>query len=83
MATIQDELQLTSTDATEVHLPIAGTGSRSYAFLIDWHIRVLLALAWLIGTIALFGLMEGRGFWDKLFDDAGSLAFYVIVLPRL
>ncbi len=81
MATIQDELQLTSTDATEVNLPIAGTGGRSYAFLIDWHIRIILALAWLIGTAALFGLMEGRGFWDDLFDSVGSLVFYVVVLP--
>ena len=81
MATIQDELQLTSTDATEVNLPIAGTGGRSYAFLIDWHIRIILALAWLIGTAALFGLMEGRGIWDDLFDSVGSLVFYVVVLP--
>jgi len=81
MATIQDELLLTSTDATEVNLPIAGIGSRSYAFLIDWHIRIILALAWLIGMAALFGLMEGRGFWDKLFDNVGSLVFYVIILP--
>lgn len=81
MATIQDELQLTSTDATEVNLPIAGTGSRSYAFLIDWHIRFVLALAWLIGMAALFGLLQGQGFWDGLFDRAGSLAFYVVILP--
>jgi len=81
MATIQDQLLLTSTDATEVNLPIAGIGSRSYAFLIDWHIRVILALAWLVGMAALFGLVEGRGFWDKLFDNAGSLIFYIIILP--
>jgi uncharacterized RDD family membrane protein YckC len=81
MATIQDELQLTSTDATEVNLSIAGTGSRSYAFLIDWHIRILVALAWLIGMAVLFGMMKGQGFWDKLFDNVGSFAFYVIILP--
>lgn len=81
MATFQDELQLTSTDATEVNLPIAGIGSRSYAFLIDWHIRIILALAWLIGMAALFGLMEGQGFWKRLFENAGSVAFYVVILP--
>jgi uncharacterized RDD family membrane protein YckC len=32
----------------DVSLPIAGPGSRSYAFIIDWHIRVLIALAWFV-----------------------------------
>lgn len=81
MATIQDELQLTSTDATQLNLPIAGTGARSYAFLIDWHIRIIVALAWLIGMAGLFGLMDGRGFWDEIFDSVGSLIFYVVILP--
>ena len=81
MATIQDELQLTSTDATEVNLPIAGTGSRSYAFLIDWHIRIVLAFAWLIGTAALFGLMGAQDFWKEVFNDLGGLVFYIVVLP--
>ena len=34
----------------DVALDIAGVGSRSYAFIIDWHIRLLLALAWLCGA---------------------------------
>ena len=29
-------------------LRIAGPGARAYAFIIDWHIRLLLALAWLV-----------------------------------
>jgi uncharacterized RDD family membrane protein YckC len=81
MATIQEELHLTSADATEVNLPIAGIGSRSYAFLIDWHIRVIVALAWLIGAAAMLGLMGGQGFWDEIFDSVGTLAFYVVILP--
>jgi uncharacterized RDD family membrane protein YckC len=81
MARIQEELQLTSTDATEVNLPIAGTGSRSYAFLIDWHIRIILALAWLIGMAAFFGLTEGQGLWDEIFDSVGSFVFYIVILP--
>ncbi len=81
MATIQDELQLTSTDATEVNLTIAGTGGRCYAFLIDWHIRIILALAWLIGMAALLGLMDGRAFVDEVFDGIGSFVFYVVILP--
>lgn len=35
-------------------LPIAGLGGRSYAFLIDWHIRAIAGLAWyLAGAWAL------------------------------
>lgn len=82
MATIQDELRLTSTDATAVNLPIAGMGSRSFAFLIDWHIRFLLALAWLLATPALFGV-TGEGFWDNFFDGPGSVVFYVVVVPPI
>jgi uncharacterized RDD family membrane protein YckC len=81
MARIQDALQLTSTDATEVNLPIAGTGSRSFAFLIDWHIRIILALAWLIGTAVLLGLLGGEGVSDNAFDGIGSFVFYVVILP--
>ena len=80
MATIQDELRLTSTDATSVNLPIAGLGSRSFAFLIDWHIRLILALAWLIGIPALFGV-AGDGFWDEFSESPGSVIFYVIIVP--
>lgn len=81
MATIQEELRLTSADATEINLPIAGLGSRSYAFLIDWHIRLILALAWLVGAAAMLGLMGAEGFWDEMFDSVGTFAFYVIILP--
>jgi uncharacterized RDD family membrane protein YckC len=29
-------------------LQVAGPGTRAYAFIIDWHIRLLVALAWLL-----------------------------------
>ena len=32
-------------------MALAGPGSRSYAFLIDWHIRVLAALLWIFVAI--------------------------------
>jgi hypothetical protein len=36
----------------DVELPLAGPGGRSYAFIIDWHIRLLVALFWmLIATV--------------------------------
>ena len=31
-------------------LPVAGLGGRSYAFLIDWHIRAIAGLAWYLAS---------------------------------
>ena len=50
----------------DVSLPIAGPGSRSYAFVIDWHIRLVLALAWFVAAMSLefgglrFPMEDGR-----------------------
>ena len=41
-----DTLIVSSPTGVDVELAIAGPGSRAYAFLIDWHIRILLALTW-------------------------------------
>jgi uncharacterized RDD family membrane protein YckC len=40
------ELTVGSATGIDVSLPVAGAGARAYAFLIDWCIRVLIALAW-------------------------------------
>jgi len=40
------ELTVASATGIDVSLPVAGAGARAYAFLIDWCIRLLLALAW-------------------------------------
>jgi uncharacterized RDD family membrane protein YckC len=44
----REQLQITGLTGVEVTLDIAGPGSRSYAFVIDWHIRLLFALAWFV-----------------------------------
>lgn len=41
-----DSLVVRSPTGVDVELAIAGPGSRAYAFIIDWHIRLLLALTW-------------------------------------
>ena len=42
-------------------LTLAGPGTRSYAFIIDWHIRLLLALAWvLLGLLIRLLVPSGR-----------------------
>jgi uncharacterized RDD family membrane protein YckC len=46
-----DTLVVTSPTGVDVELAIAGPGSRAYAFLIDWHIRLLVAIAWFAAAI--------------------------------
>lgn len=43
-----DQLIVQSVTGVDLTLKIAGPGTRSYAFVIDWHIRVLIAGAWLL-----------------------------------
>jgi len=40
------DLRIESVTGVDVTLPIAGLGGRSYAFIIDWHIRLIGGLAW-------------------------------------
>src|SRR5215471_11039544 len=49
-------VRIPSVTGVDVELKIAGPGGRSYAFVIDWHIRFLAAAAWfIVGTIAYAG----------------------------
>ncbi len=48
-----------SNTGIDVSLPVAGPGVRSYAFLVDWLVRVILALAWYVAGATLYnGAME-------------------------
>jgi uncharacterized RDD family membrane protein YckC len=72
------QVTLQSITGVDVELRIAGAGSRSYAFVIDWHIRLVLALAWLVvgsflylGRVALLqaggsGMDQGYVLWVLL-----------------
>jgi len=77
------QVTLQSITGVDVELRIAGAGSRSYAFIIDWHIRFVLALAWLMvasllyaGKVALFA-GSGRS-WDQGYFLAVLLPMAVI-----
>jgi uncharacterized RDD family membrane protein YckC len=49
-----DKVTVQSVTGVDLKLAIAGPGTRSYAFVIDWHIRLLLACAWLlVATVVL------------------------------
>lgn len=60
----------------DVALDIAGVGSRSYAFVIDWNIRLLLALGWFCGAWLVI-----RGWRVALpSTDAAPRSFWAIAL---
>ena len=48
------DLAVDSVTGIDVSLPVAGPGARSYAFLVDWHIRVILGLAWFVAGALLY-----------------------------
>lgn len=47
-------LSVDSVTGIDVSLPLAGPGARSFAFIIDWHIRFVLALAWYVLMTVLY-----------------------------
>jgi uncharacterized RDD family membrane protein YckC len=76
----QEQYIIGSATGVDVTLKLAGAGSRSYAFLIDWHIRLLLSLAWFVcaALLARGTLRMGPG------TPQASSAFYAVaVLPAL
>lgn len=71
-----DRLHVASATGVDLALRVAGLGGRSYAFVIDWHIRVVAAIAWLgVGNLLLFGDLLPRG--------GGGAVLYGVLLPAL
>lgn len=83
------ELAIDSVTGVDVALPIVGAGGRSYAFIIDWHIRFVVALAWwLVATYLLTGGVgtsgaDGVAGGDGDGDSGFGFYFLVAVLPAL
>lgn len=61
-----EELNIRGLTGVDITLRVAGPGTRAYAFIIDWHIRVLVALAWVLAGL-LIGLIVGPKFKTTLF----------------
>lgn len=73
-----ETLNIDSADALSLELEIAGPGARSHAFIIDWHVRLLLAMLWLMGAgWLILGSLQNWG------DQLGSAqsAGYLVFLP--
>ncbi len=90
---MEEQLKLHTAGAAEFSLAIAGVGSRSYAFIIDWHIRFILALAWVLIVALVVSMMspEARffeGFFSALWKHPkitwiGAALIYLAYHPLL
>jgi len=80
-----EELNIRGLTGVDMTLRVAGPGTRAYAFIIDWHIRLLVALAWVL-TGLVVGLIVGGDFKKDalpLFFIAPALAVYFLYHPVL
>jgi uncharacterized RDD family membrane protein YckC len=76
-----DELVIDSATGVAVALPVAGPGGRALAFVLDWHIRLAIALAW-YGSGALLHSTLARGAPSLAVPfDPGPTWFLAVVLP--
>jgi uncharacterized RDD family membrane protein YckC len=68
-------LVVDSATGVDLALPVAGPGARCYAFLIDWHIRMILFTAWYASAALIY---NGRwSFVAPLNPDAKWFVFVV------
>jgi uncharacterized RDD family membrane protein YckC len=56
LSSVDDQVTVQSVTGVDLTLNIAGPGTRSYAFVIDWHIRLLLGAAWLLIAYYVFDI---------------------------
>lgn len=72
------QITLQTVTGVDVELTIAGPGRRSYAFVIDWHIRILLLLGWVAAAQLLY-----TGGTFILQEAPGRTYFLIVWLPGL
>lgn len=73
-----EHLHVASITGVDMDLRIVGLGGRSYAFILDWHIRIAAAIAWYGASgLLLYGdLLPSQ-------DDLGWPFFLVVGLPAV
>jgi uncharacterized RDD family membrane protein YckC len=71
----QPGLVVDSVTGVDVALPVAGPGARSFAFLIDWHIRAILSVAWYV----LAAIQRNHG-WSIAAPLNPNAAWFVFVV---
>jgi uncharacterized RDD family membrane protein YckC len=81
----REEFAVQGMTGVDLSLLIAGPGSRAYAFIIDWHIRLVVAIAWVVvSMISITGSLRfnmGRGQWTPLLIFGPAAAIYLLYHP--
>lgn len=81
----REEFTVQGLTGVDLSLPIAGTGSRSFAFIIDWHIRLLLALAWFAFSLLFVSgglrLPDSSSVWSVAVVFAPAIGIYLLYHP--
>src|ERR1700735_2434619 len=78
---IDEQLSVQSATGVDLTLSIAGPGSRSYAFVIDWHIRLLLGCAWLLVSSFVLKLSLSARSPDALLSLLPAAIIYFLYHP--
>ncbi len=76
-----NRLVIDSATGVELALPLVGPGGRAYAFVLDWHIRLALALAWYGSGALLHSVLTGGATSLSVPFDPGPSWFLGVVLP--
>jgi len=80
-AMTEDQVRVQGATGVDLTLALAGPGHRSYAFIIDWHLRLLLALIWLLVAEVVFKLSLSFKTHDALLSDLPALLIYFLYHP--
>jgi uncharacterized RDD family membrane protein YckC len=80
---MDEQVSVRSVTGVDLTLNIAGPGNRSYAFVIDWHLRVLLCGAWLILAFYVMKLSLKPQSSDALLSLLPALIIYFLYHPAL
>jgi uncharacterized RDD family membrane protein YckC len=80
---MDDQITVQSVTGVDLTLIIAGPGTRSYAFVIDWHIRILLSGAWLLIAIYALHFSLNVKSQDALLSLLPALIIYFLYHPIL
>jgi uncharacterized RDD family membrane protein YckC len=78
-----DQVSVQSATGVDLTLSIAGPGNRSYAFVIDWHVRLLLAGAWLLLAGSVLNLSLNPKSQDALLSLLPAAIIYFLYHPIL
>jgi len=83
---VTEQVRISSITGVDVELEIAGVGTRAYAFIIDWHIRFIVALAlYFVTLLVATGSFAASGLaWAVMgYPPLVAGAVYVLYHPIL